>query len=215
LGAIYEIGALSALTEALEGLDLNDADVYVGVSAGSFIAAALANGISPHQLSRVFIEGEKSTDRFEPSILLRRLFANTPSASRRCAAGRERGLALPGGRQHDHERIRAPGTSDPDWGLQRRTKSIATCRTSSGSPQDERFPAAFAQALPGGNGPGHRLIRRLRGPDMDHVPISRAVQASAALPGLFPPSRSRAAISSTGPCARRCMPRWHSTTVST
>ena len=25
------------------------------------------------------------------------------------------------------------------------------------------------------------------GPDMDHVPISRAVQASAALPGLFPP----------------------------
>src|SRR5512139_2908286 len=71
LGAIYEIGALSALTEALEGLDLNDADVYVGVSAGGFIAAALANGISPHQLSRVFIEGDKSQDRFEPSILLR------------------------------------------------------------------------------------------------------------------------------------------------
>ncbi|HSL82695.1 MAG TPA: patatin-like phospholipase family protein, partial [Thermoanaerobaculia bacterium] len=35
-GAVYEIGALRALDEALEGLDLNRLDVYVGVSAGSF-----------------------------------------------------------------------------------------------------------------------------------------------------------------------------------
>ena len=69
LGAIYEIGALAALTESLS-IDLNDADVYVGVSAGGFIAAALANGITPHELSRVFIEGDRTRDRFEPSILL-------------------------------------------------------------------------------------------------------------------------------------------------
>jgi NTE family protein len=71
LGAIYEIGALAALSEALHGIDLNHADVYVGVSAGSFIAAGLVNGFSPHQLSRVFIEGQKSADRFDPAILLR------------------------------------------------------------------------------------------------------------------------------------------------
>ncbi|HSQ10004.1 MAG TPA: patatin-like phospholipase family protein, partial [Burkholderiaceae bacterium] len=65
LGAIYEIGALAALTEALEGIDFNDVDVYVGVSAGGFIAAGLANGITPHQMSRLFIEGEKGRDRFE------------------------------------------------------------------------------------------------------------------------------------------------------
>jgi len=41
LGAIYEIGALAALSESLRGIDLNDADVYVGVSAGGFIAAGL------------------------------------------------------------------------------------------------------------------------------------------------------------------------------
>ena len=74
LGAIYEIGALSALTEALEGLDFNSADVYVGVSAGGFVGAGLVNGFTPHQMSRVFIEGDRSHDRFEPSILLRPAF---------------------------------------------------------------------------------------------------------------------------------------------
>jgi predicted acylesterase/phospholipase RssA len=52
LGAIYEIGALAALSESLRGIDLNDADVYVGVSAGGFIAAGIVNGFTPHQMSR-------------------------------------------------------------------------------------------------------------------------------------------------------------------
>lgn len=45
-GAVYEIGALRALEEAVEGLDLNNLDIYVGVSAGALIAAALANGLN-------------------------------------------------------------------------------------------------------------------------------------------------------------------------
>jgi len=71
LGAIYEIGALAALSESLRGIDLNDADVYVGVSAGGFIAAGLVNGFTPHQMSRLFIEGQRSSDRFDPAILLK------------------------------------------------------------------------------------------------------------------------------------------------
>ena len=54
-GGIYEIGALLALADSLEGVDLNDLDVYVGVSSGGFVAAALANGISPTQMYRLFI----------------------------------------------------------------------------------------------------------------------------------------------------------------
>ena len=46
LGAIYEIGALCALDDTLIGLDLNACDHYLGVSAGGFISAALANGIT-------------------------------------------------------------------------------------------------------------------------------------------------------------------------
>src|SRR5204862_4912650 len=56
LGGIYEVGALLALADSLEGIDLNALHVYVGVSSGSFVAAALANGISPAQMYRLFIE---------------------------------------------------------------------------------------------------------------------------------------------------------------
>ena len=47
LGAIFEIGALCALEEAVRELDLNALDGYVGVSAGGVVAAALANGMTP------------------------------------------------------------------------------------------------------------------------------------------------------------------------
>ena len=42
LGGIYEVGALLALTDSLDGIDFSELDVYVGVSSGSFVAAALA-----------------------------------------------------------------------------------------------------------------------------------------------------------------------------
>jgi predicted acylesterase/phospholipase RssA len=70
LGAIYEIGALCALDDTLIGLDLNACDHYVGVSAGGFIAAGLANGIRPRQLCEAFIEDRPSDDNFDPSWLL-------------------------------------------------------------------------------------------------------------------------------------------------
>ena len=63
LGAIYEIGALCALDEAIVGLALADCDAYVGVSAGSFIAAGLANGIGPRELCASFIENEGAAIR--------------------------------------------------------------------------------------------------------------------------------------------------------
>eukprot|EP01034_Spumella_vulgaris_P020406 gene20406-26148_t len=56
LGAIYEIGALCALDESLEGIHFAQLDHYVGVSAGGFIAAALANGMTPRELCASFIE---------------------------------------------------------------------------------------------------------------------------------------------------------------
>ena len=55
LGGIYEIGALTALDEALQGLSLTDLDLYVGVSSGAFVAAGLANGISPREMHDMFI----------------------------------------------------------------------------------------------------------------------------------------------------------------
>ena len=56
MGAIYEIGALCALEESLNGLDFTKLQHYVGVSAGGFIAAGLANGFTPRQLCALFID---------------------------------------------------------------------------------------------------------------------------------------------------------------
>ena len=74
LGAVYEIGALAALEESIEGLDLNDARIYVGISAGGLIAAGLANGITPHEMCRMFVESDvdaASEHLFKPEILLK------------------------------------------------------------------------------------------------------------------------------------------------
>jgi NTE family protein len=71
LGAIYEIGALCALDESMHGLALTQLDHYVGVSAGSFIAAGLANGISPRELYASFIDNDdRGHDVFDPSWLM-------------------------------------------------------------------------------------------------------------------------------------------------
>ena len=55
-GGFYEVGVLCALDEAIDGLDLNDVGVYIGVSAGATIASLLANGDSARELSRATLE---------------------------------------------------------------------------------------------------------------------------------------------------------------
>jgi NTE family protein len=188
LGAIYEIGALAALTEAFEGLDFNDVDIYVGVSAGGFIAAALANGITPHEMSRAFIEGEKTRDRFEPSILLRPAFREY---AKRLASVPP--LALSAAWHY------LAGASTIMSAFERLGRAIPT-GVFSGDEVDRYLSGIFSQ--PGRTNDFRKLSHTLYlvatdldtgssvafgGPDTVHVPISRAVQASAALPGLFPP----------------------------
>jgi len=160
-GAIYEIGALFALEESVEGLDLNDLDCYVGVSAGSFLAAALANGIPVSEMYRLFIAGEKGEGAVTPRLFMRLAYREYLSALSR---GR-----IPTG-LFDSRSIDAylsrvfagRGRSNDFRALKRRLYVVATDLDSGKS-------VSFGR-------PGH-----------DEVPISRAVQASAALPGLFPP----------------------------
>jgi NTE family protein len=195
LGAIYEIGALCALQEVMDDLDFTKLDHYVGVSAGSFIAASLANGMSPQDLCKNFIDNELTntdahlnTDRFDPAWLLqpawnefaRRAFllpGLLASSFWRALIERKSwvsalellGPALPTGifsSERAHERMAAmfsqPGRTNDFRQLRTKLTLVATNLNSGES-------APFGQK------------------GWDDVPISKAVQASSALPGLFPP----------------------------
>ena len=188
LGAIYEIGALAAMADCMPGLDLNDLDVYVGVSAGSFVAAGLANGFTPHQMSRLFIEGESVVDRFDPEQLLRPATAEFVQRLRQLPPLAWAAILT-------YIQRRGGG-----WrALERMSRAIPTGLLN-GDEIDAFLRRVFEQA--GRSNDFRRLQHKLFivATDLDtglavefgerdtaHVPISRAVQASAALPGLFPP----------------------------
>src|SRR5437762_10207124 len=52
-GGVYEIGALRALDLLSVNRTVNQFDVYVGTSAGSFVASLAANGVTPEEMMRV------------------------------------------------------------------------------------------------------------------------------------------------------------------
>ena len=56
VGGMYEVGALAACDEALPGFRCNTFDLYVGSSAGSVVAALMAQGIRPLDLYQILDE---------------------------------------------------------------------------------------------------------------------------------------------------------------
>ncbi|MGO8952714.1 MAG: patatin-like phospholipase family protein [Rhodomicrobium sp.] len=190
LGGIYEVGALVALDEALRGFRLTDCSVFVGVSSGAFFASGLANGLSPRAMHRMFIESDKADDPFEPEVLLRPAFREY---GRRIAS-------LP--------RLLKSGFADYLRGGWKRNAAASFQGLVQALPAgifDSAPLQAYLQKLAQSRGYPDDF-RKLRGklfivatdldtcelvvfgaPGWDDVPISRAVQASAALPGLFPP----------------------------
>jgi NTE family protein len=71
-GGVYEIGALRALDLLAVNSSVSQFDVYVGTSAGSFIAALVANGVSPEEMMSVVTrQGQRPFRDVDLSDLLR------------------------------------------------------------------------------------------------------------------------------------------------
>jgi NTE family protein len=177
LGAVYEIGALCALQDSLSGIDFTQLHHYVGVSSGGIIASGLANGITPRDMAAMFVDND-SQEAFDPRELmnlawgeLARRAVTLPGLSLRAlwmfaVQGKS---ASPTGLLNNAyidarltELFSAPGRTNDFRQLRTRLTLVATHL-------DSGDAAPFGQ------------------PGLDDVPISKAVQASAALPGLFPP----------------------------
>jgi NTE family protein len=191
LGGIYEVGVLLALTDSLDGIDFGDLDVYVGVSSGGFVAAALANGISPTQMYRLFID-DGADAALTPGVFLRPAFAEF---TRRAAS--VPWLVVQATMQWMRDPFR--------HGLMESMATLAHAVPT--GLFDNRSIGDFLRRLfmaPGRTDDFRKLRRRLflvatnldtgasvtfGGPGRDDVPISTAIEASAALPGLFPPVR--------------------------
>jgi len=189
-GAIYEIGTLRALDEALEGIDFNDLHVYVGVSAGSFIAACLANNLTTRQMCRAILSHQPGEHPFAPEVFFKpalgewmrrglmtpRLlfeavqdYIGHPDELTLVESLTRLARALPVG-IFDNEPIRAylekiysvKGRTDDFRKLDKHLIVVA-------SDLDSGHAVRFGEA------------------ELEDVPISTAVQASTALPGIYPP----------------------------
>ncbi len=187
-GAVYEIGCLRALEDLLERSVL-DFDVYLGISGGAFVSSLLANGISPGEMydevsaGRPF--GLSSAQAFRLGLAdLARRSARAPRVLRDALlttlAGEGRNLSdlalslfelLPAGlldnsgiQEFLAQVFRARGRSDRFEDLARELLLVAV-------DLDTGEAVAFGER-------GRR-----------DIPISRAVQASTALPGLYRPVR--------------------------
>ena len=194
IGGMYELGALRALEEAMEGLDLSRLDCYVGVSSGAFLAAGLANRMSTAEMCRIFITGDSDDVQFRPETFLRPAvyeYLRRAASLPRLTFEWWRGLLLEPKESRWSELLTRFGGLVPtglfdNTEVERFLRDVFTRRGRSNDfRQLQGRLAVVAVDLDNGE------TVTFGGEGWDDVPISRAVQASAALPGLYPPVEVR------------------------
>ena len=190
LGGVYEVGALRALEESIEGLDLNRLEVYVGVSAGAFVGAHLANGITVSELIHGLHSPQGEGVLFDPAIFFVPAFKEM----------RRRGLQFPWVAGDALIQF-LTGPENPSFigGLEGLGPSLPVCLFDN-EPIRVYLHKTFSQ--PGKTDDFRKLSRKFFAVStnletgaavvfgkkgLEHVPISRAVQASTAVPGIYQP----------------------------
>lgn len=191
-GAVYEIGALCALEHAISGLNLNEVDAFVGVSAGGIIGANLANGLTPSQMCRAIMDTDTANPDhpFEPEMFLtpafKQFFNSWISVPRLLKESFSDYLE----NRTDHTIIKSlmrlgralpVGIFDNDP-MRRWLENVYSRE---GRTNDFRQLKRPLYIVATELDTGKPVVFGKHG--MDHIPISVAVQASTALPGLYPP----------------------------
>jgi len=189
-GAVYEIGCLRALDELL-GRSVLDLDLYVGISGGAFVASILASGVSPREMY-----DEATTRTWTPlgvsaAPLYRLGGAEFLKRSLRAPGVLSRALvtSLTGEGRNLSDlawaffELLPPGLMDTS-GIQEYLHRVFRSRL--GGDSFQAFPRKLlvvAVDLDSGEAVAFGQ------PPFADVPVSKAVQASTALPGLYRPVR--------------------------
>ena len=190
-GGVYAVGALRALDLLAVNMSVNQFDVYLGTSSGSFVAALAANGVTPEEMMQVVLGERPAAFRDLDAGML--LPPNLPGLLRS-------GIGLP---RHLLELAYQVATARGGGALIDALVAFA-----------DSLPAGFATtrgierylrevlAHPERSDDFRTLARELYivatdldscerivfgEPAWDHVAISRAVSASTALPVLYAP----------------------------
>jgi predicted acylesterase/phospholipase RssA len=191
-GAVYEIGALRALEEALDGIDFNDLDIYVGVSAGSFIAACLANGLTTTQLVRAIVKHEPGQHPFVPRIFFTPAYGELARRALMVpgllAGALWRAALRPGDITLRESLVRLAGAL-PVGIFDNEPIRRYLARIFSMHGRSDDFRRLRRRLIVVGADLGSGRAIRFGEDEWSHVPISRAVQASTAVPGVYPPVR--------------------------
>ena len=190
IGAMYELGALRALDEACDGLDLTRLDCYVGVSSGAFFAAGLANRMDSAELCRIFISGDSADVSFRPETFLRPAlpeYLRRAAAIPRLAAKLTQDVLSGRGDSRWSDLVTRVGGLVPtglfdNAEIERFLRDVFTRHGRSNDFRELDRPLyVIGVDLDSGE------AVRFGDTGWDAVPISQAVQASSALPGLYPP----------------------------
>ncbi len=190
IGGMYELGALRAMDEAMDGLDMTDLDVYVGVSSGAFLASGLANRLDTAEMCRIFLTDVTDQERFRPEIFLRPAmseYGKRIAAIPRTLLGWLGDLATHPLETNFTDVFGRLGALIPT-GLFDNNEIEHFLRKlfeSHGRTNDFRELPRKLFVIGVELDTGKTV--RFGDAGYDHIPISRAIQASAALPGLYPP----------------------------
>jgi predicted acylesterase/phospholipase RssA len=190
IGGMYELGALRAMDEALDGLDMTALDVYVGVSSGAFLASGLANRLDTAEMCRIFLTEVTDQERFRPEIFLRPAmseYAKRLAAIPRTLLGWLGDLATHPLETNFTDVFGRLGALIPTGLFDNNEIEHFLRKLFESHGRTNDFRKLPRQLYVVGVELDTGKTVRFGAEGYDHVPISRAIQASAALPGLYPP----------------------------
>ncbi len=194
-GGVYEIGALRALDLLSVHRTVNQFDIYVGTSAGSFVAAAVANGVTPEEMMRAIVhELPSAFPDVRAGSLLQPNYREFISRGLKFPfrlAGLARTLARDLGQVSAVDIVLGLAEALPTGlysgeGLERYVRTILA-DSDPAHPRTNDFRQLRAELYLAATDLDscERVVFGAAG--LDHVPISRAVQASSALPMVYKP----------------------------